>query len=70
MKTINARLFRLEAALKPRPGCDRCRTWNQRHIVICDEAGNCTRPSECTGCGRVVPYAEVRVFVGIDIGAV
>jgi hypothetical protein len=65
--TIDGRLIRLEARLKP-IGCATCRPWIG--AVLCDESGACTRPERCPECGRIVPYQQIIELHAVSLEAI
>jgi len=62
---MSSRLGKVEAVLRPSPGCSTCRRWDGN--VVGDEAGKRSRPEACPECGRVVPVRMMAMVAGIDL---
>lgn len=65
MRGVVTRLGKVEAVLRPQPGCPTCRRWDG--TVVGDEAGKRSRPEACPACGRVVPMRMVAIVARIDL---
>ncbi len=65
MSAIGPRLGRVEAVLRPPPGCHACRRWDGN--VVGDETGKRSRPEICPACGRVVPVRMLAIVAGMDL---
>lgn len=65
MSGIGTRLGKVEAVLRPTPGCSTCRRWDGS--VVGDDTGKRSRPEICPGCGRVVPVRMLAIVVGMDL---
>ncbi len=64
MSAIGRRLGKVEAVLRPPPGCTVCRRWDGS--VVGDKTGKRSRPEVCPECGRVVPVRMLAIVVGMD----
>jgi hypothetical protein len=62
---MSTRLRKVEAVLRPTPGCSTCRRWDDN--VVGDDMGKRSRPEMCPECERVVPVRMVAIVARIDL---